>query len=255
MAMQLDLSVDWALGLSLAVARSSAFIGLCPWVPRTIPSMGRTSLALALGLFIAGPIGLSVDASTGDLLTAAFVNVSLGALLGWMIGIPLQAFQVAGGVIDAASGISMGSVFDPDAGTSPGPISRAYTLTAQALLIGGGGLLVLTQVLWFSTQVIALDGRLGSMAGVSDAAIDTVNRLMAQGLQIALPIVAVLFLGELAFGLLNRLAPQFNMFLIGVPLKTLLTLSMLGTAATVFPRHVDRLVSTGTETVLQLLGG
>jgi flagellar biosynthetic protein FliR len=253
--LDLEIGVQWAIGLTLAIARAGAFVGLCPWIPRSIPKLGRSSLALALGLVIMSPVAMPADVATSDLLTAGFVNVTLGAILGWFLGMPLFAFQVAGSVLDATSGISMGAVFDPDSDTSPGPISKGYTLTAQTLVIAGGGLTVLTQVLWMSTRAIALDGRLGEMSMLSGAAVQTVNTMMRDGVQIALPIAAVLFLAELAFGLLSRMAPQINIFLVGIPLKTLLTLSLLGSASVAFPRAVDNVISSGTSTVLQFLGG
>jgi flagellar biosynthetic protein FliR len=259
--LELQITTEWVIGLALGVTRAAAFVGLCSWIPRAFPALARSTLALALGLLIAVPVtlgsgvGAAADLSTADLFTAAFVNASIGAIMGWFLGLPLQAFQVAGASVDLASGITIGSAFDPESRSTPGPISKTYTLTAQALLFAMGGLMVFTQLLWTSTRVIGLDGQLGSVSGLSQTAIDSVNSLMRQGIQLALPIVSVLFLAELAFGLLNRMAPQINMFFVGIPLKTLFTLSLLGSASVVFPRYVDHAISSGTTTVLEILGG
>ena len=40
--------------------------------------------------------------------------------------------------------------------------------------------------------------------------------------QLAAPIIAALFLTDLGLGLLTRVAPQFNIFVIGAPLKMIL---------------------------------
>lgn len=253
--LDLDISVSWALGLVLAIARAAAFVGLCPWVSRTIPGMGRNTLALALGLLVATPVPVPVDLTSGDLFVSTFVNITIGAVMGWFLGLPLFLFQSAGTVIDTASGVSIGAVFDPDSGSSPGPIARAYTFTAQAMVVAAGGLMVMAQLLWVSTRAIALDGTLGSMSGLGSLATEGVDTMLRRGVELALPIVAVLFVGELAFGLLSRMAPQVNTFLVGLPLKSLLTLSMLGTAAVSFPRYVDETIAVGTDHVLKLLGG
>ncbi|MGZ6993328.1 MAG: flagellar biosynthetic protein FliR, partial [Ilumatobacteraceae bacterium] len=72
---------------------------------------------------------------------------------------------------------------------------------------------------------------------------------------LALPVASVLFVSELAFGLLSRLAPQINMFLIALPMKSLMALSMMGTACVLFPRFANQAIDMGLETTRRLLGG
>lgn len=253
--LELNLSVAWAMGLALAVARAGAFVAFCAFIPRSVPPQGRATLAIALGLFIATPVVTPTDLQMDDLVVNTVINITVGALIGWILGTPVHLFQVAGSVLDNVSGITVGSLFDPESGTTPGPIARAYTLTAGTIIMATGGLTIVTQVLWATTRVVALDGRMGSIAGVNEVVLDQVSELFRRGIELAMPIAAVLFVGELAFGLLGRMVPQLNMFLVGLPLKTLLTISMLGTASVLFPRFVDQLVASGTDTAIRLLGG
>jgi len=250
--MTLDMSVAWVLGLALAVARSASFVAFCAFVPRTIPKLGRTSLALAVGLLIAQPV-TSANIDSANLVVLAFTNIVLGSVLGWFFGLFAFTFQVAGTVIDLSSGISLGSVFDPDAGSTPGPLSRFYTLSAQALIIAAGGIAVLIQVIWASTKVVALDGHLSGLGFLGTEATNQVSELFRVGVELSLPIAAVLFVAEIAFGLLSRLAPQINMFLIALPVKTLMSLAMLGTACAVFPRYADNAIHTGLASVSRML--
>lgn len=252
--MQLELSVTWALGLALAVTRAGAMVALCGFVSRSIPGAGRAALAIALGVFIAQPVA-SPAMTAADLAAAGFTNVMLGAVMGWFLGLAVATFQVAGTVVDLTSGVSLGSVFDPDAGTTPGPFAHFYTLAAQTLIIAVGGLVVIAQLLWLSTKAVALDGHLGNLGVLGGAATERVNAVFRHGVELALPIASVLFAAELAFGLLSRLAPQINMFLIALPVKSLMTLSMLGTAAVLFPRFVNQAVQGAVDSVLRLLGG
>lgn len=253
--LDLNLSVAWSMGLTLAVARAGAFVAFCPFIPRSLPAQGRASLAIALGLFIASPVPTPADIQMADLVVNTVINITVGGLIGWFLGTPIHLFQVAGTVIDNTSGITLGSVFDPEAGGTPGPIARAYTLTASTIIVATGGLTIVTQILWATTRVVALDGRMGSISAIGTVATDQLSEMFRRGVELSLPIASVLFVGELAFGLLGRMVPQLNMFLVGLPLKTLLTLSMLGTASVLFPRYVDQLVSSGADTALRMLGG
>ncbi|MCU1393246.1 MAG: fliR [Ilumatobacteraceae bacterium] len=251
--MQLDISIAWALGLAFAVARAGSFIALCAFVPRTIPGLGRTAFALAIGILIAQPVS-NASMSSADLVVAAVTNLVIGGVLGWFVGLFTFVFQVAGSVVDVTSGVSLGSVFDPDSGNTPGPFARFYTLSAQTLIIAGGGLTAMIQIAWVSTKAVPLDGHLGSLGFLGSEATHQVNEIFQRGVELALPVAAVLFVAELAFGLLSRLAPQINMFLIALPVKTLMVLSLLGSMCVFFPRYADDAISSGLQTAGRLLG-
>jgi flagellar biosynthetic protein FliR len=70
------------------------------------------------------------------------------------------------------------------------------------------------------------------------------------GLQIAGPLIAILFLTDVAFGLLNRVAPALNAFQLGFPLKILITLLSGGVVFLALPRVVGAL----TDDALTLMG-
>ena len=66
--------------------------------------------------------------------------------------------------------------------------------------------------------------------------------MFVAALQIAGPLIAVLFLTDVAFGLLNRVAPALNAFQLGFPAKILLVLTLSGTAIAILPRALDGLI-------------
>jgi flagellar biosynthetic protein FliR len=250
----LSISVPWALGLALAVTRAAALISMTSLISRSLPGMARSVIAIAFALVIAEPIA-TLDASAADLMALTVMNLLLGGILGWFLGLFVSMFPVAGSLVDATSGVTLGSVFDPDAGTTPGPFTLFYQLGGQTLIVVLGGFTVVVQVLWASTQVIPLDGALGSLSSLGAASTDAVSSMFQRGVELAMPVIAVLFVAEMAFGLLSRLAPGVNMFLIALPLKTLMVVSMIGSAAVLFPRFADQALASGIDTVERLLGG
>ena len=250
----ISIEVTWAIGLALAVARTGALVSLCGLVPRSLPGMARNVVVIAFSIVIAQPVA-SVDAGAADLITLTFMNVVLGGVLGWFLGLFVSMFNVAGSVVDMQTGVTLGSVFDPETGSSPGPFAMFYQLGGQALLVVLGAFGVVVQVLWASTKVIPLDGALGSLDSLGDASTNAVSTMFQRGVELAMPVLAVLFVAELAFGLLSRLAPGINMFLISLPAKTLMVLAMLGSACVLFPRFADQALASGIDTAERLLGG
>ena len=73
-------------------------------------------------------------------------------------------------------------------------------------------------------------------------------------IQIAGPLIAILFLTDLVLGLLSRVAPPLNVFSLAFPAKILLTLGILGTALFTLPRSVASLAEHAVTAVMGLLG-
>jgi flagellar biosynthetic protein FliR len=88
---------------------------------------------------------------------------------------------------------------------------------------------------------------------VADLLARDVGGLMVAAIEIAAPLLAALFLADLALGLLNRAAPEMNVFVIGLPLKILLTIGLAGLALPLLPGAtatlVERMVHDGLRAV------
>ncbi|MBI1845126.1 MAG: flagellar biosynthetic protein FliR, partial [Actinobacteria bacterium] len=73
--------------------------------------------------------------------------------------------------------------------------------------------------------------------------------------QTAAPLMAALFLTEITLGLLARAAPHLNIFLLGLPIKLLLTLSLAGLAIPLLPGAVSSVLRPMIRHGLQVVGG
>ena len=76
--------------------------------------------------------------------------------------------------------------------------------------------------------------------------------LLVAALQIAGPLVAVLFLTDVGLGLLTRAAPALNAFALGFPLKILITLALGSVAIAVLPPVVASLAEDGARQVVRV---
>jgi flagellar biosynthetic protein FliR len=73
-------------------------------------------------------------------------------------------------------------------------------------------------------------------------------------LQIAGPMVAVLFCTDVALGLLTRAAPALNIFSLSFPVKVMLTLGVAGVTMTLLPQAFNGLVDRAVSAVLKVSG-
>ena len=90
-----------------------------------------------------------------------------------------------------------------------------------------------------------------SMPVTAELLIQGLTGMFVAAVQIAGPLMVVLFLADAGLGLLNRVAPALNAFALGFPLKVLITLSLAGAVFLALPRVVSVLVQTAAN---QLMG-
>ena len=78
--------------------------------------------------------------------------------------------------------------------------------------------------------------------------------MFLSAIQIAGPLIAVLFCADIGLGLLSRVAPSLNAFSLGFPVKILLTLGGAGLAMTMLPQSVGSIVDKAVKAVLAAIG-
>jgi flagellar biosynthesis protein FliR len=82
--------------------------------------------------------------------------------------------------------------------------------------------------------------------------------MVRSAVELALPVIGILLMLELALGLAARFAPQANIFMMGMPAKILAAITVVGTSWVLFPDAVasaEHTVARSLEAVLRGLGG
>lgn len=250
--MDLALNAHWAAGLLLAMTRVAAFVVATPLLPRSIPVVGRAGVVIVLGFALSAPM---TDVGVPALLAAAGVNVVVGLVLGFLTGVVLHLFTVAGDVLDVTSGLSVAAVFDPLTGDQGAVLGRLFPLAAVTMFLVVGGLRALVHGLGASVQAIPLDGSVRLDPGLISVGVEVTGRLLVAGVELALPAVAALFLSEVVLGLASRFAPQANVLMLGLPLKILLLLSTVGLVVLLFPEAIAGMMELMERTFVDAIDG
>jgi flagellar biosynthetic protein FliR len=163
--------------------------------------------------------------------------------------IVFSAVQSAGNLIDQFGGFQLAQGFDPQAMVNGAMFTRLYQMTAIALLFASGGYQLIIGGLARSFTAIPIGGGMDLAAPVQ-AATNAVGQLLLSAVQIAGPLIVVLFLADAGLGLLTRVAPALNAFALGFPLKILITLTLGASAFVALPRIVSALTDTAVTTML-----
>jgi flagellar biosynthetic protein FliR len=172
--------------------------------------------------------------------------VLTGAVLGFLVLVCFSAVQAAGSLIDVFGGFQMAQAFDPQSMINGAQFTRLFQMTALALLFASGGYQVVLAGLARSFDVIPVDGLL-SLTSPAEMLVDGVVQMILASVQIAGPLILVLFLADAGLGLITRVAPALNAFAMGFPIKILLTLVLVGFTFVALPGIVDALVTQAVQ--------
>jgi flagellar biosynthetic protein FliR len=227
----------------LTVVRISAWIMVAPpFTSRAVPPMVKVALAVALALPVAPRmVDRAPEPEIGPLVAAILLQVLAGLVLGFIAMILFAAVQAAGELIDLFSGFTVASLYDPLSNSTSSMFGRLHQLIAVTLLFATGAHLLLVRGLVSSFDVVPLKADSGALPRLM---VSQVGRFFISALEIAAPLVLVLFLAELAIGLVGRAAPSLNVLSTSFPLKILLSLSLAGLTLTVLPGALERLVQS-----------
>lgn len=157
-------------------------------------------------------------------------EVMVGLLLGFTAFLMMAVVQTAGGLIDIQIGFSMANVIDPVTGVSTPLIGNFKYMMALLVFLNMNGHHFLLDAIMYSYDWIAITGNVFyeiQAGSVSDFLITTFAHSFVLALQMCAPIVAALFLTDVGLGFLARTAPQFNVFVVGIPLKIIVGLVLL----------------------------
>ncbi len=217
---------DSLLPVALAALRVTVFLVVAPpfnhgAVPGTVKAMLGAGLALAMSTTLTVPAGLG----GAELIGTARSEAVVGAGLGVLVSLVFAAVQSAGRLIDMLGGFELGQAFDPMTMTSGGPFGRLYQLIAVVLLFVSDGYQLVVGGLARSFDALPL-GAVLDLGALTEQLAGSVGQMFLAALQVAGPLIAVLFLADVGLGLLTRVAPALNAFALGFPLKILITLTL-----------------------------
>ena len=222
---------DNVILLSLSAMRVSiAFLLLPLFSKEGVPAMVRNSMFLSLALLsVLVQPGADVDQfSTAQWLSLFAKEAFIGMVIGVFFGLFLWAFEAAGVVIDMQVGASFALFFDPVVGNEVTLIGTFLSRWASFVFLASGGLMLMTAVLLESFAIWPLVEPVGSLKLATVALFEAeLSRFMSLAIRVAGPIMAVIFVIDLAMGLLNRFAQQFNVFFLSMSVKSMATLVLL----------------------------
>lgn len=254
--MDLSIPAPQLMGFALALIRTTAWMAICPpFNSPAVPKRIRVGLATAIALLLADRISQSVDvnANTGEFFILALAQIAAGLALGFTVFMMFAAIQSAGELIDLQVGFALGAVLDPLSGTSAAPIGRFHQLLAVTILFAMNGHTLVVRGYLRSVEAVPLGGvDLGQLASELT---ELLRAFIISAIEIGLPVLAALFLAEIALGLLGKAAPQMNIMVMGFAAKAFIAFGLLSVTIVVIPSSVESAIIRALRAASASIGG
>jgi flagellar biosynthesis protein FliR len=218
---------------------------------QTIPNQVRIAFGLVLAIILVPWTPLPATAESMALLTFAIAilkEIIIGTLIGYVAILTFGAVSIAGEVMGLGSGFSSDRIFNPEMQQSVTAMGQLFVVISMLLFMALNGHHIVLFALQKSFTLIPVNSPLPNFS--AETLLRTFAQLTAVGIQMAFPIYAALLMADITLGLLSRVAPQVQVYFLGLPLKIGLSMFAFGlTIAIIFPLLRDLFNNLGNRMI------
>jgi len=150
-----------------------------------------------------------------------------GLLIGFVANICNSIIVFSGKVIDMEIGLAMANIYDPTTKAQSGLTGTMYNYFIMMLLIATDMHHYILRALVDTYQIIPINGAVFDWQHLMGSMTMFVTDLMVIGFRIVLPVFACSMILSCILGIMAKVAPQMNMFAVGMQIKVLLGLGIM----------------------------
>ena len=214
----------------------------------------KVGLSLAIAMFAVFDLGTTqvINYTAIEFIGAMLQGFIIGIVIGFIMTLFLSVFQLGGEVIDMQMGLSMASMYDPATKANISVTGNLLTSMYVLIFFISNAHLALFTVVIKSFQVIPLGiGQVSEQVGVFF--IELMYYIFIYAVQLAIPIIVTEIIAEFAVGILMRLVPNINVFVINIQIKVFIGLIVVFTIIPALANFMTQMNLLMMEKITQVL--
>ena len=227
----------------LILVRIATFVFIAPFFSQDgVPNMTRIGLSAIVAYLVLEVLQPQQAYEAADVFgygVLVLKEAATGLLIGYAANICNYIVMFAGNIIDMDIGLSMASMFDPSSNTQVTITGSIYSQVVMALLIVSNMHHYILRAVIDSFTLIPLGGTVFRSDVLLEGMIVYFTDLFVLGFRIMMPIFATMLIVNVVLGVMAKVAPQMNMFSIGVQLKIIAGLFVLFVMVFLFPEVAE----------------
>lgn len=211
----------------LLFARFSGLIFFFPFFSHSaIPLVVKTTFVLFLTIFLFPLAKIDQIHPNSFLILQLVSEVIFGMISGLVIQLIFAIILMAGEQISLTMGFSMASIMDPTLGANMPITSQILNLLALLCFLAFDGHHLILLFMGYSLEYIYLGAFYPDENLLKFLNMAMLN-VFVIGFSMSFPILAISLLADVIFGLLMKTMPQFNLLVVGFPIKITLAFVVL----------------------------
>lgn len=223
----------------LVLVRIASFMVTAPIfsMASTTPQRVKIGFAVAISLLVFPMIPRENIMYESMWQYAAIIikETAVGVIIGFMANICISILSFAGRIIDTEIGFAMVSQFDATLKDQVSVTGTIYTYFVLLLLIVTDMYQYVIRAVIDSYQLIPVNGVVLNTSRLLQLMLQYITDCFIIGFRIVLPFFTVMLLLNVILGILAKVAPQMNMFVVGMQLKVLTGLVVMVITAALLP--------------------
>jgi len=221
----------------LVTVRASGLFVIAPIISqRAFSTPLKVGFAILLSMIVMlslPPVDLAPSESLIALVGMLFLELLVGALIGFFFLILLLAAQGAGSVVGYQVGLALANELDPQTQTQSSIIGTFWFLLASLFFLTINGHHLIIEA-YHQSYALIPPGQVVLNGAVGEMMIRYTAYLFIVALKIAAPVLVTLFLVDVALGTVAKMMPTMNVFFVGFPVKIGAGVAVIALALPIF---------------------
>lgn len=209
---------------------------------RNIPGIVKMGLAMGIALCAANEL-MHVSAEHYNAIEIIFVMVKeflVGFAMGFVVQLFLAVFHISGGVMDLQMGLGMASLYDPTTNSQISVIGNMITIMFTLLFFITNSHIRLLAIAVKSYDVIPVGlDPISPKLGIYMT--ELFSYILVYAVQLALPVIVTQIIVEVAVGILMRVVPNINVFVVNLQVKLAVGVIVILSIIPVLVKYLERL--------------
>lgn len=188
-------------------------------VPNQIKLLFAAFVAFIMFPLLSAKSGFILPKTVPQLSIFMIIEFGVGYLIGFLANLVFDGIKMAGNIISIQMAISMADILDPSTNERNPVISTTYNYMGILVFFAIGAHIWLFEALYLSFNSIPI----GTSAFLTADLVNNIAQMISSIFHIAfaliMPIFAVLLVSDLLLGLMAKMMPQMNVFMVSLPFK------------------------------------
>ena len=213
------------------ITRLSGLLASAPFFSTyPIPRQGKLWLAATIA-FVLFPVikattGFVLPTSVPALMVILIKEFIIGFAIGFCANIILIGVELGANMFSTQMGLSISTALNPLSGSASPVLTQAYVLMVGMVFLCVDGHHLMFSSLYHSFISMPIGFQFDFSPHLVEQIVRISSQMFVVGMELVLPIFAILFMTDVLLGFTSKMMPQLNIFMVSMPLKLYLGLML-----------------------------